>query len=142
MHLQPGSTAATSSCCSGSPTVGPGVLLADNYARRADAGALTDRGREQPWLPLHEHCLFKNGIHLGEMFYFTELARWLREHKRNRFLLHRAAAAPAGRGRLARDADRHRMKVAIVTGGSSGWATPPRVELAKRGWAGRDELCA
>ena len=42
--------------------------------------------RKQPWLPLHEHCLFKNGIHLGEMFYFSELARWLRAHKRNRFL--------------------------------------------------------
>ena len=38
-------------------------------------------------MPLHEHCLFKNGIHLGEMFYFSELARWLREHKRSRFLL-------------------------------------------------------
>ena len=38
-------------------------------------------------LPLHEHCLFKNGIHLGELWYFTPLATWLREHKRNRFLL-------------------------------------------------------
>ena len=38
-------------------------------------------------LPLHEHCLFKNGIHLGELWYFTPLANWLREHKRNRFLL-------------------------------------------------------
>ena len=31
-------------------------------------------------MPLHEHCLFKNGIHLGEMWYLTELARWLRSH--------------------------------------------------------------
>jgi hypothetical protein len=38
-------------------------------------------------MPLHEHCLFKNGIHLGEMWYLTKLARWLREHRRNRFLL-------------------------------------------------------
>ena len=38
-------------------------------------------------MPLHEHCLFKNGIHLGEMWYFRELAGWLRAHKRNRFLL-------------------------------------------------------
>ena len=41
---------------------------------------------KQPRLPLHEHCLFKNGIHLGEIFYLSELARWLRA-MRNRFLL-------------------------------------------------------
>jgi len=29
-------------------------------------------------MPLHEHCLFKNGM--GEIWYLTELARWLREH--------------------------------------------------------------
>ena len=63
-------------------------LIADNYAVELIATTLTDPlPRKQPWLPLHEHCLFKNGIHLGEMFYLTELARWLREHKRNRFLL-------------------------------------------------------
>ena len=67
---------------------GLACLLADNYAVELIAGGLTDPlPKTQPWLPLHEHCLFKNGIHLGEMFYFTELARWLREHKRNRFLL-------------------------------------------------------
>jgi hypothetical protein len=38
-------------------------------------------------MPIHEHCIFKNGIHLGEMFWLGELARWLREHQRNRFLL-------------------------------------------------------
>ena len=37
--------------------------------------------------PLQRHCIFKNGIHLGEMWYLTQLARWLREHRRNRFLL-------------------------------------------------------
>jgi len=67
---------------------GLACLLADNYAVELIAGSLTDPlPKTQPWLPLHEHCLFKNGIHLGEMFYFTELARWLREHRRNRFLL-------------------------------------------------------
>jgi hypothetical protein len=67
---------------------GLAVLMADNYAVELIQGALTDPlPRKQPWLPLHEHCLFKNGIHLGEMFYLTELARWLREHKRSRFLL-------------------------------------------------------
>jgi len=62
------------------------VLAADNYAVELFSAA--------PWkntphamLPLHQHCLFKNGIHLGELWYFTRLAHWLREHKRNRFLL-------------------------------------------------------
>lgn len=67
---------------------GLACLLADNYAVELIAGGLTDPlPRAQPWLPLHEHCLFKNGIHLGEMWYFTELARWLRAHGRSRFLL-------------------------------------------------------
>ena len=38
-------------------------------------------------LPLHEHCLFKLGIMLGELWYLTELAAWLREKRRSRFLL-------------------------------------------------------
>jgi len=67
---------------------GLACLIADNYAVELIATALTDPlPKTQPWLPLHEHCLFKNGIHLGEMFYLAELARWLREHRRNRFLL-------------------------------------------------------
>ncbi len=37
--------------------------------------------------PLHEYCLFKNGIHLGELWLLSPLAEWLREHKRSRFLL-------------------------------------------------------
>ena len=40
-----------------------------------------------PRLPLHHHCLFKLGIPLGELWYLTELAEWLRTHNRNRFLL-------------------------------------------------------
>ncbi|HEX7220735.1 MAG TPA: cyclase family protein [Burkholderiales bacterium] len=66
---------------------GLACILADNYAVELIQGGLTDPlPRKGPWLPLHEHCLFKNGIHLGEMFYFSELARWLRAHKRSRFL--------------------------------------------------------
>ncbi|MEO8299093.1 MAG: cyclase family protein [Burkholderiales bacterium] len=38
-------------------------------------------------MPLHEHCLFKQGIFLGEMWYFGQLAAWLREHQRSSFLL-------------------------------------------------------
>ncbi|HUQ26263.1 MAG TPA: cyclase family protein [Burkholderiales bacterium] len=67
---------------------GLACLLADNYAVELIQTSLADPlPKKQAWLPLHEHCLFKNGIHLGEMFYFSELARWLREHKRSRFLL-------------------------------------------------------
>lgn len=38
-------------------------------------------------LPLHEHCIFKLGVHIGEYWYLTELALWLREHQRTAFLL-------------------------------------------------------
>ena len=40
-----------------------------------------------PGLPLHENCLVKLGIHLGELWYLTELAAWMRENRRSRFLL-------------------------------------------------------
>lgn len=46
-----------------------------------------DSAMPGPALPLHEHCIFKLGIHLGELWYLTELANWLRENGRNRFLL-------------------------------------------------------
>jgi hypothetical protein len=65
---------------------GLACLLADNYAVELIP---TEIFKPKPYasMPLHEHCLFKQGIHLGEMWYFTELARWLREHQRSRFLL-------------------------------------------------------
>ncbi|MDP6515493.1 MAG: cyclase family protein [Alphaproteobacteria bacterium] len=64
---------------------GLAVLIADNYAvegfpSRPGAGAHSA-------LPLHEHCLFKLGIHLGELFHLGDLAKWLRAHHRSRFLL-------------------------------------------------------
>lgn len=61
------------------------VLIADNYAVEAYP-ARPGEGRCAA-LPLHEHCLFKLGVHLGELWYLSELAQWLREHERNRFLL-------------------------------------------------------
>ncbi len=39
------------------------------------------------FLPLHELCLFKLGIHLGEMWYLAELARYMRAAGRSAFLL-------------------------------------------------------
>jgi kynurenine formamidase len=65
---------------------GCAALIADNYAVELIEAA-PSRTAPHAYLPLHEHCLFKNGIHLGELWYLTELAGWLRAHGRNRFLL-------------------------------------------------------
>src|SRR5690606_6606633 len=64
---------------------GVAALIADNYAVEHHGGA-KPAGRCAT-LPLHEHCLFKLGVPLGEIWYLAELAQWLREHQRNRFLL-------------------------------------------------------
>lgn len=64
---------------------GLAVLVSDNQAVEDFPG--TRHTGCCASLPLHEHCLFKNGIHLGELWYLTELARWLRQHGRSRFLL-------------------------------------------------------
>ena len=61
------------------------VLIADNYAVE---GYPSRPGKGMhAMLPLHEHCLFKLGVHLGELFYLRELALWLRANGRSRFLL-------------------------------------------------------
>jgi hypothetical protein len=65
---------------------GLAVLASDNYAVEIIPVSLS-KPKPAALMPLHEHCLFKNGIHLGEMWYLGELARWLRAHRRNRFLL-------------------------------------------------------
>jgi hypothetical protein len=63
-------------------------LVADNPAVELVVPQPASAGRiRRPRLPLHEHCLFKNGIPLGELWYLTELARWLRARARHRFLL-------------------------------------------------------
>jgi hypothetical protein len=64
---------------------GLAVLIADNYAVEAHP-ALSHPGRCAA-LPLHEHCLFKLGVHLGEIWHLTPLAEWLRARGRYRFLL-------------------------------------------------------
>ena len=64
---------------------GLAALIADNYA----VEALPSRPGQarHAFLPLHEHCLFKLGVHLGELWYLSELAAYLRARGRNRFLL-------------------------------------------------------
>jgi hypothetical protein len=61
------------------------ALIADNYAveaypARPGEGCCAT-------LPLHEHCLFRLGVNLGELWHLTPLAGWLRAHKRYRFML-------------------------------------------------------
>jgi kynurenine formamidase len=65
---------------------GLACLIADNYAVEARPPH-SPPDYHGPLLPLHEHCLFKLGIHLGELWHLTPLAQWLRAHKRSRFLL-------------------------------------------------------
>ena len=46
-----------------------------------------ERCAGKAFLPVHEQCLVKLGIHLGEFWYFETIARWLAEHERAHFLL-------------------------------------------------------
>jgi len=64
---------------------GLSVLIADNYAVER-APSPSGAGRRAN-LPLHELCLFKLGIHLGEIWWLTDLANHLRDTGRTRFLL-------------------------------------------------------
>lgn len=68
---------------------GLAAIAADNLAveRSSTLGTDPRLGHRGPQLPLHEHCLVKLGIHLGELWYLTELAAWLRENRRSRFFL-------------------------------------------------------
>jgi kynurenine formamidase len=61
------------------------AIAADNFAVEAVPPARTDDG--MAYERLHELCLFKLGMPLGELWYLGELARWLAEHNRTRFLL-------------------------------------------------------
>ena len=66
---------------------GISVLIADNFA--VEGFPYADRGDQHHYhgLPIHQRCLVDLGIHLGEMWYLTPLAKHLRSSKRSRFLL-------------------------------------------------------
>ncbi|MGZ2748938.1 cyclase family protein [Burkholderia stagnalis] len=66
---------------------GLAALAADNHAVEERPHDAPPRARPGALMPLHELCLFKLGIHLGELWHLTPLADWLRAHRRNRFLL-------------------------------------------------------
>ena len=61
------------------------ALISDNIAVEEFPPPAVASGHVR--LPLHAHCLFKLGVHLGELWLLSDLAEWLREHKRSRFLL-------------------------------------------------------
>jgi hypothetical protein len=61
------------------------AIAADNYAVEAHPAVRGDACCAA--LPLHEHCLFKLGLHLGELWRLTPFANWLRQRGRYRFLL-------------------------------------------------------
>jgi len=64
------------------------ALISDNYAvEGVPARPCDEHAGHCAALPLHAHCLFKLGVYLGEIWYLSELADWLRANKRNRFLL-------------------------------------------------------
>lgn len=62
------------------------ALIADNYAVEHRPYDFKGDGCHA-LLPLHELCLFKLGIHLGELWYLTELAEWLHANGRHAFML-------------------------------------------------------
>jgi kynurenine formamidase len=64
---------------------GVAALISDNFAveRYPNKGGSGRRAL----LPLHELCLFKLGIHLGELWWLSELNDYMRAAHRTRFLL-------------------------------------------------------
>ena len=61
------------------------ALASDNHAVEAQPARPAKGRRTQ--LPLHNHCLFKVGVILGEYWHLTPLADWLRANGRSAFLL-------------------------------------------------------
>ena len=65
---------------------GISVICADNFAVEGipSRPAIAEKYAR---LPLHELCLFKLGVNIGELWYLSELAAWLKANNRTRFLL-------------------------------------------------------
>jgi hypothetical protein len=61
------------------------ALISDNYAVEIHNAPL--KPGQCAMLPLHQHCLFKTGVNLGEIWHLSELADWLRKNNRSRFLM-------------------------------------------------------
>jgi hypothetical protein len=63
------------------------ALISDNRAVEQMPSRPCEGEDHCAFLPLHAHCLFKLGVYLGEIWYLSELADWLRANGRSRFLL-------------------------------------------------------
>lgn len=64
---------------------GVAALISDNVAVERFPN-ISGAGR-RPLVPLHELCLFKLGVHLGELWWLSDLNDYLRGAGRTRFLL-------------------------------------------------------
>ncbi len=64
---------------------GIAAIAADNFAVEAVPPTRRDTGLA--YERLHELCLFKLGIPLGELWYLADLAAWLAANRRSHFLL-------------------------------------------------------
>ncbi len=64
---------------------GVAAIAADNYA--VEQFPAVGAGPGDPVLPLHELCLFRLGVHLGELWWLSDLADHLRATGRSRCLL-------------------------------------------------------
>ena len=64
---------------------GLSVLIADNFA--VESFPAVEHVGCCAAAPLHEHCLFKLGVHLGELWHLEPLNHWLKQAGRFRFML-------------------------------------------------------
>jgi kynurenine formamidase len=67
-------------------TSGVSAVISDNQAVEGFDLANPDPGANG-MLPLHDRCLFKLGVHLGELWWLSDLAQYLDERGRHAFLL-------------------------------------------------------
>lgn len=65
---------------------GVAAIASDNLAVEAVGKPLPEEHGGTS-LPLHDRCLFRLGVHLGELWLLADLADWLKAHQRSRFLL-------------------------------------------------------
>lgn len=65
---------------------GVAVIVSDNMGVE-ETGTRGETRGGLSHLPIHRHCLFRLGVHLGELWYLSALARALGEAGRFRFLL-------------------------------------------------------
>jgi len=80
-------TVALAGRSSNSEPCGVAALIADNYAVELLPARAPAADGVYAAMPLHQHCLFKLGVPLGELWWLHDLARHLRVAGRSRCLL-------------------------------------------------------